>query len=358
MLLERFPDPKEKPLLRILALSDGIDNKSKAKPWQVANALLEHRIVLDAILIGEGSQNSELLALVKASNGYAFAPDTISQALELCELETLLSLNERPVISDLAWQKPGSEHVIKGMLSKLGRSAKVEDVGFGVAPPRREPSELSSRSMNVARAIATHGSEEGAEAAAGLGGAAPPRAAKDHVPGEGGMTAAARQRLLKELRFLAKNPHPAMDIFPCESNLAFWKVILTAPREDSCLYSNGTFMLYLQFPEEFPNQPPTVRFKTPILHLNVNQYGRVCHSILSRDWAASLSVRSVLDSVYGLLLAPDPGDSLDSKLALLAYNDLEAYKDLVKPSGEAVMKKREDWFRELDADSVVKIEAH
>ena len=358
MLLERFPDPKEKPLLRILALSDGIDNKSKAKPWQVANALLEHRIVLDAILIGEGSQNSELLALVKASNGYAFAPDTISQALELCELVTLLSLNERPVISDLAWQKPGSEHVIKGMLSKLGRSAKVEDVGFGVAPPRREPSELSSRSMNVARAIATHGSEEGAEAAAGLGGAAPPRAAKDHVPGEGGMTAAARQRLLKELRFLAKNPHPAMDIFPCESNLAFWKVILTAPREDSCLYSNGTFMLYLQFPEEFPNQPPTVRFKTPILHLNVNQYGRVCHSILSRDWAASLSVRSVLDSVYGLLLAPDPGDSLDSKLALLAYNDLEAYKDLVKPSGEAVMKKREDWFRELDADSVVKIEAH
>ena len=164
--------------------------------------------------------------------------------------------------------------------------------------------------------------------------------------------------MLKELRFLAKNPPPAMDIFPCESNLAFWKVILTAPREDSCLYSNGTFMLYLQFPEEFPNQPPTVRFKTPILHLNVNQYGRVCHSILSRDWAASLSVRSVLDSVYGLLLAPDPGDSLDSKLALLAYNDLEAYKDLVKPSGEAVVKKREDWFRELDADSVVKIEAH
>ena len=44
--------------------------------------------------------------------------------------------------------------------------------------------------------------------------------------------------------------------------------------------------------------------------------------------------------VYGLLLAPDPGDSLDSKLALLAYNDLEAYKDMVKPSGEAVIKTR------------------
>jgi hypothetical protein len=63
----------------------------------------------------------------------------------------------------------------------------------------------------------------------------------------------------------------------------------------------------------------------------------------------------VLDSVYGLLLAPDPGDSLDSKLALLAYNDLEAYKDMVKPSGEAVTKTREDWFLELDAGTFLSL---
>ena len=63
----------------------------------------------------------------------------------------------------------------------------------------------------------------------------------------------------------------------------------------------------------------------------------------------------MLDSVYGLLLAPDPGDSLDSKLALLAYNDLEAYKDMVKPSGEAVTKTREDWFLELDAGTFLSL---
>ncbi len=57
--------------------------------------------------------------------------------------------------------------------------------------------------------------------------------------------------------------------------------------------------------------------------------------------------------MYGLLLAPDPGDSLDSKLALLAYNDLEAYKHLVKPSGEALDKNRDSWFRELDAGASI-----
>lgn len=80
-------------------------------PWQVANALLEHRIILDAILIGEGRKNSDLIALVKATNGYAFAPTGMSRALELCELETLLSSNERPVLSDRDWPKPGKQQV-------------------------------------------------------------------------------------------------------------------------------------------------------------------------------------------------------------------------------------------------------
>jgi ubiquitin-protein ligase len=207
--------------------------------------LLEHHIVLDAILIGEGSQNKDLLALVKASNGYAFAPETISQALELCELETLLSRHERPAISEQDWNKSlGGEQAMKTMLLKLGQRARFEHVGFGVAPPRREPSELASRSMNVARAIETHSSKDSPYAEGESGDGERESGGKESA-GQG-MTSAARQSLVKHLRFLAKNPHPAMDIFPSESNLAFWKVILTAPQEESCLYAKGTYMLYVQ----------------------------------------------------------------------------------------------------------------
>ena len=55
-------------MLRAVAMGYG----SQSKLWQVANALLQHRIVLDAILIGEGQENSDVMALVKATNGYAF----------------------------------------------------------------------------------------------------------------------------------------------------------------------------------------------------------------------------------------------------------------------------------------------
>ena len=66
---------------------------------------------------------------------------------------------------------------------------------------------------------------------------------KDLGSGEG-MTSAGRQRLMQELRFLAKNPHPAMDIFPSESSLGLlescfdWGI--------RCLYPHGTYMLDVQ----------------------------------------------------------------------------------------------------------------
>jgi len=92
--------------------ADATGYGSQSKPWQVANALLQHRIILDAILIGEAQENSDVMALVKATNGYAFAPASMSEALELCELETLLSSNERPVLTHQDWLKPGTQQVL------------------------------------------------------------------------------------------------------------------------------------------------------------------------------------------------------------------------------------------------------
>jgi hypothetical protein len=81
-----------------------------------------------------------------------------------------------------------------------------------------------------------------AAASRGLGGAASESAATDLISGDS-MNSAALQRLLKEIRYLAKNPHPAMDIFPKREQR---KVIIIAFKEDSCLYANGTYMLYIQ----------------------------------------------------------------------------------------------------------------
>lgn len=56
------------------------------------------------------------------------------------------------------------------------------------------------------------------------------------------------------------------------------------------------------------------RFVTPIRHCNVNPYGRVCHSVLGRDWTSDTRLSTVLCCLYGLLLNPDTSDPLDTDL--------------------------------------------
>jgi ubiquitin-protein ligase len=59
-----------------------------------------------------------------------------------------------------------------------------------------------------------------------------------------------------------------------------------------------------------------VRFVTPILHCNVNCYGKICHSIFGRNWTADTTIASIFENVYGLLLTPDIADPIDTNLAM------------------------------------------
>jgi len=50
------------------------------------------------------------------------------------------------------------------------------------------------------------------------------------------------------------------------------------------VYESGTFVLYLDMEEgRYPLFAPQARFVTGIHHPNVNQHGRICHSIFDRN---------------------------------------------------------------------------
>ena len=52
-------------------------------------------------------------------------------------------------------------------------------------------------------------------------------------------------------------------------------------------------------------------FFKQIYHCNINSSGRICHSILDRHYIPSLTMRQIIDYIYGLLLSPEPSDLLD-----------------------------------------------
>ena len=74
---------------------------------------------------------------------------------------------------------------------------------------------------------------------------------------------------MSEMGTMMQNQQPYMDVFISESDMSYWKVIMEGPAES--MYSEGTFVLTVQIPPSFPQNPPVVRFATPVLHPNITK---------------------------------------------------------------------------------------
>jgi ubiquitin-protein ligase len=130
----------------------------------------------------------------------------------------------------------------------------------------------------------------------------------------------------------------------------FWRMLLKGPEGGP--YSAGVWLLYASFPDDYPRVAPQVRFITPIKHCNINSYGRICHSILDRNWTADTPFCTVLQCIYGLLLNPDVDDPLDSTLALQFFDDSGTYEVSVVEHTQrfATERSMEDWREVLLAE--------
>ncbi|XP_013189427.1 ubiquitin-conjugating enzyme E2-22 kDa isoform X2 [Amyelois transitella] len=81
-------------------------------------------------------------------------------------------------------------------------------------------------------------------------------------------------------------------------------------------YEGGTFLLEIKVPETYPFNPPKIRFVTKIWHPNVSSVtGAICLDILKDQWAAALTLRTVLLSIQALLSAAEPNDPQDAVVA-------------------------------------------
>jgi ubiquitin-conjugating enzyme E2 G1 len=152
----------------------------------------------------------------------------------------------------------------------------------------------------------------------------------------------AALRLAKELQELQKNPVEGFSAgLVDESNLFEWEVFIVGPSET--LFEGGFFKARLNFPEDYPNKPPEMRFITPMWHPNVYEDGRVCISILhppgddiygyeksSERWLPIHSVESILVSVISMLSAPNDESPANIDAAKQWREDREGYKKKVR----------------------------
>ena len=109
--------------------------------------------------------------------------------------------------------------------------------------------------------------------------------------------AQARQqkRLSKELNDMNKDPVQGVTIELVGDNIVNWNVKIQGPAGTA--YEGGTFIVNVDFSDNYPFKCPNMKFVTKIYHPNVNPQGSICLDILSSQWSPALTTTKVLMSI-------------------------------------------------------------
>lgn len=108
-------------------------------------------------------------------------------------------------------------------------------------------------------------------------------------------------------------------------------------------FEDGTFRLLLQFDEQYPNKPPSVKFISEMFHPNVYASGEICLDILQNRWSPTYDVSSILTSIQSLLNDPNIGSPANVEAANL-------YKDHRSQYFKRVRETVENSWNEDDED--------
>jgi len=111
---------------------------------------------------------------------------------------------------------------------------------------------------------------------------------------------------------------------PRDNNIMVWDAVILGhqgtPLED------GVFELSLHFGEDYPYEPPTIRFVTELLHPNIGEDGQF-HLL---KWSPAHMVSTILTSIQSTLHSPDLDHSVNSTAAKLYRENKREYDRRVR----------------------------
>ncbi|VDD97325.1 unnamed protein product [Enterobius vermicularis] len=119
-----------------------------------------------------------------------------------------------------------------------------------------------------------------------------------------------------------------------------WEVLVMGPPDT--LYEGGFFRAVLEFPKEYPQRPPKMRFLSEIWHPNIDKEGNVCISILHEPgddrwgyekpeerWLPVHTVETILLSVISMLADPNHESPANVDAAKMQRENFPEFKKRV-----------------------------
>jgi ubiquitin-protein ligase len=79
----------------------------------------------------------------------------------------------------------------------------------------------------------------------------------------------AKKRLMRDFKQMLKEKTDGVSAAPVDANIFQWQAVMFGPGDTP--WEGGTFHLLMDFTEEYPNKPPSVKFVTKMFHPNVRK---------------------------------------------------------------------------------------
>jgi hypothetical protein len=288
-MLTAFKTEHANTKLRIIVLTDGINNHSINTPENICTSLYEEEIVLDSIVIGSCS-TKDLFKISKHTGGYAFNPQSRLLLFQTFLLEPFLDISARPDIERIpVGNYEMSEPKLPDMRTLFdipplrkhqledGSFVSLNDAGRFFTSHAATLVGQRNRSSVLACRIVPHRtpstmSTSGLSAST-LRSNGPQRAMSDMRSTSDRSSHSIGRTFLSEITHMLEvsheQPYNSMDVYVNETNMSYWKVVMEGPKGTP--YEKGTFVLSVSMSPSFPQVPPIVRFLTPILHPNVTK---------------------------------------------------------------------------------------
>ena len=140
-------------------------------------------------------------------------------------------------------------------------------------------------------------------------------------------------RITREVNKLKDDP----EIKIISYNSEYTNIVVQIPGPKDSPYEKGFFKLDIEIPEEYPFEPPKIKFVTKIWHPNISSVtGYICLDILKKDkWSPALSLHSIIISIQSLINEPVPEDPQDG---VAGPQYIENYDEFVKTAKDWVEK--------------------
>uniref|UniRef100_UPI003980BECC ubiquitin-conjugating enzyme E2 n=1 Tax=Salmonella sp. s51228 TaxID=3159652 RepID=UPI003980BECC len=110
------------------------------------------------------------------------------------------------------------------------------------------------------------------------------------------MSSLAIQRIKKEFKEVISSSEAANSLVHLEmveEHLTHLQGKIAGPPDTP--FEGATYLLDIVIPETYPFNPPKVKFATRIWHPNISSVtGAICLDILRDQWAAAMTLRTVL----------------------------------------------------------------